>query len=455
MVYEKDLGPKTLDGVKTMERFNPDLSRTPVSKEVDWPTFRANEETRAPNSILEIPALRVELPGQMKLSLLILACALFGIGQSTDQSSTAPVDEYHRTLRALNQYRALAAEDDGALLQAIETPLESGDHYADTPRLIRLLARIGDLSADWVPGDPELYDGELVEAVKRFQSRHGLKPDGRIGAATLEQLNTPLSVRVRQLELALERWRRRPYDPARPAIVLNLPEFRLRAFGGATAAGSDPELEMKVVVGEAPDHKSPILRSQLETVTFLPYWNVPSSIQRVELLPEIEQDRSWVSANRFEMIAPNGEVAGGGRVSDDMLSELGKGRLQLRQKPGPKNTLGLVKFAFPNEYGVYMHDTSARWLFDRERRDLSHGCIRVEKPEDLAEWVLRESGWSRDRVVEAMQGTEPISIKVKRPIQIVMMYATAVVMSNGEVHFFPDIYGEDAVLEKELAARHR
>jgi murein L,D-transpeptidase YcbB/YkuD len=237
---------------------------------------------------------------------------------------------------------------------------------------------------------------------------------------------------------------------------LNIPEFRLRAFGGAKAAGRDPELEMKVVVGEAPEHKSPILRSQLETVIFLPYWNVPASIQRIELVPEIEQDRSWVSANHFEMVTRQGEVAGDGRVSDDMLSELGKGKLQLRQKPGPKNTLGLVKFVFPNEYGVYMHDTSARWLFDRERRDLSHGCVRVENPEDLADWVLRgQSGWSRDRVVEAMQGTESISVKVKRPIQVVLMYATAVVMSNGEVHFFRDIYGEDQVLEKELVAQRK
>jgi murein L,D-transpeptidase YcbB/YkuD len=193
-----------------------------------------------------------------------------------------------------------------------------------------------------------LYEGELVTAVKRFQSRHGLVPNGRMDTTTLEQLNTPLRARVRQLELALERWRRRPYDPARPAIVLNLPEFRLRTFGGANAAGHDPELEMKVVVGEAPDHKSPILRSQLETVIFLPYWNVPASIQRIELLPEIKQDRSWVSANRFEMVTRQGEVVGDGRVSDDMLSELGTGKLQLRQKPGPKNTLGLVKFMFPN-----------------------------------------------------------------------------------------------------------
>jgi murein L,D-transpeptidase YcbB/YkuD len=366
------------------------------------------------------------------------------------------MDEYERTLRALNQYRVLAAEDDGALLQATEEPVEPGDHYAGIPRLVRLLVRTGDLPAGRVPDDSELYEDELVAAVKRFQSRHGLDPDGRIDTTTLEQLNTPLRVRVRQLELALERWRRRPYDPARPAIVLNLPEFRLRAFAGANAAGRDPELEMKVVVGEAPDHKSPILRSQLETVIFLPYWNVPTSIQRIELLPEIEQDRSWVAANRFEMVTPRGEVSGERRVSDDMLSELGTGKLRLRQKPGSQNTLGLVKFVFPNEYGVYMHDTSARWLFDRERRDFSHGCIRVEKPEELAGWILRgQSGWSQDRVVEAMQGTESIAVRVRRPIQLVLMYATAVVMSNGEVHFFRDIYGEDQALEKELAAQRK
>lgn len=356
----------------------------------------------------------------------------------------------------MSRYRALASEDDGSILPATEEPVEPGEAYADAPRLIRLLSLIGDLPEGTVPADSALYEGELVEAVKKFQSRHGLEADGRIDTKTLEQLNTPLRVRVRQLELALERYRRRTYDPARPTIILNLPEFRLRAFDGTKARGSGPELEMNVVVGEAPEHKSPLLLSQLEMVIFRPYWTVPPSIQHNELLPEIRQDPSWILANNFELLTPEGEVAGARRVSEDMLSKLGTGKLQLRQKPGPKNTLGLVKFTFPNEYGIYMHDTSARWLFAQARRDLSHGCIRVEKPEDLAEWILREqSGWSRDRIVEAMQGTESHSVKVKRPIQLVLMYATASVMPNGEVHFFEDIYGEDAVLEKELAARRK
>jgi murein L,D-transpeptidase YcbB/YkuD len=365
-----------------------------------------------------------------------------------------PMDEYERTLRALNQYRVLAAEDDGELLPVTENPVEPGDYYAGVPRLIRLLSRIGDLPAGAVSADSGLYQGTLVEAVKRFQSRHGIEPNGRIDTTTLDQLNTPLGFRVRQLELALERWRRHPYYRDRPAIVLNLPEFRLRAFGGANAAGHGPELDMKVVVGQAPEHKTPVLLSQLEIVIFRPYWTVPASIQRNELLPEIRRDPSWVSANNFELVTPQGEVVGDRTVSEHILSELATGELLLRQKPGPKNTLGLVKLVFPNEYGIYMHDTSAKWLFAPERRDFSHGCIRLEKPEDLAEWVLRQqSGWSRDRIVAAIQGTESISVKVKRPIQVVTMYSTAVVMENDEVHFFQDIYGEDAALEKELAAQ--
>ena len=167
-------------------------------------------------------------------------------------------------------------------------------------------------------------------------TRHGLEPDGRIDTATLDQLNTPLRVRVRQLELALERWRRHPYNPARPAIVLNLPEFRLRAFDGANGAGHDPELDMKVVVGQAPERRTPSLHSRLEMVIFRPYCNVPASIQRDELLPEIMRDPSWISANNFELITLNGAVVGDRTVSEQMLSELRTGELLLRQNRGQR-----------------------------------------------------------------------------------------------------------------------
>jgi murein L,D-transpeptidase YcbB/YkuD len=355
------------------------------------------------------------------------------------------MDEYQRTQQALEQYRTLAAEDDGAFLPETGIPVAPGDSYEGIPRLIRLLRRLGDLPADAVRSN--VYRGQLVTAVKHFQRRHGLAPNGRIDKATLTQLNTPLEFRVHQLELALERWRRRPYDPSGPAIVLNLPEFRLRAFG----AGNQLELEMKIVVGQAPDRQTPLLTSQVATVIFRPYWNVPISIQRDELVPQIMKDRSYLAANHLEVVTPQGDVVQD-PVSEDAMAQLRSGTLGLRQTPGPGNVLGLVKFLFPNAYGVYMHSTSAPGLFAHSRRDFSHGCVRVERAEDLAEWVLRgEAGWSRDRIRKAMRGSESVIVNLKRPIQVVTMYVTAMVLASGEVHFFEDIYGEDAALEKELA----
>jgi len=358
-------------------------------------------------------------------------------------------DEYQRTQIALKQYRVLAAEDDGETLPATRKPVEPGALYAGVPRLRRLLALVGDLPEDAAFAKSDLYDTGLVAAVKRFQTRHGLEPDGRLGKGTLGQLNTPLSFRVRQLELALERWRRLSYDPSRPAIVLNLPDFRLRAFD----PGHRPALDMKIVIGRANKLETPLFSSELDTVLFRPYWNVPLSIQRKELLPLIKRDPSYITKNDFELVTPKGVVVAQEAVSDTLLAQLRSGKLHLRQMRGPKNALGLVKFVFPNEYDVYMHDTPAKSLFARARRDFSHGCIRLENAQDLAEWVLREeSGWRQDRIVAAMQETESNSVKLTRPIPVMTIYVTAVVLENGEVHFFDDIYGEDAALEKELAA---
>jgi murein L,D-transpeptidase YcbB/YkuD len=379
------------------------------------------------------------------LGLVTMASVCSLRAQVADGSTS---DEYQRTLSALEHYRVLASGDDGAILPATKKPVEPGGRYAGIPRLIDLLTRIGDLPAETRPADSDLYDRVLVAAVKRFQTRHGLEPDGRLGKGTLAQLNTPLSFRVRQLELALERWRRLPYDPSRPAIVLNLPEFRLRAFD----AGHQPTLEMKIIIGQAHKLETPILSSEIDTVLFRPYWNVPFSIQRKELVPHIKRDPSYISKNDFELVTPKGAVVPQDAVSDTLLAQLRSGKLHLRQRRGPKNSLGLVKFVFPNEYDVYMHDTPAKALFSRARRDFSHGCMRLENAQGLAEWVLREeSGWRQDRIVAAMQGTESVSVKLTRLIPVMTIYVTAVVADNGEVHFFEDIYGQDAALEQELA----
>jgi len=288
--------------------------------------------------------------------------------------------------------------------------------------------------------------------VKRFQGRHGLDPDGRIGNATVAALNVPLSRRVRQLQLTLERWRWAPHSFQRPPVVVNIPEFKLRALNGAYQT----ELEMKVVVGKAFHHQTPVFSEDMKYVIFRPYWDVPSSIQRAEIVPKLEQDRSYLLANHFEVVTADDRVVSAGEIDDRLMARLSSGELRVRQVPGPENSLGLVKFLFPNGFDVYLHGTPATELFLRSRRDFSHGCIRVEKPVELAEWVLRgQPEWTRERILEAMNGDRTIKVVLNRPIPVLIVYVTAVVLNSGEVRFFDDIYGEDVALENLLTKRRQ
>jgi murein L,D-transpeptidase YcbB/YkuD len=348
-----------------------------------------------------------------------------------------PFEGYWRTEKALAEYMALAREDDGELLPATKKPVEPGNLYPGVTRLERLLRLLGDFR----PNDT------LVDALKRFQIRHGLDPDGRLGKATLKQLNTPLAQRVRQLQLVLERWRWVPHSFPRPPIVVNIPEFRLRAYDDRYQA----ELEMKVVVGKAYRHKTPVFSNEMTHVIFRPYWDVPLSIQRAELVPKIAKDPAYLAENDYEIVDSRRQVVPSAVVTPDMLARLRSGKLFIRQIPGDKNALGDVKFLFPNEYNVYLHGTPAKSLFLKSRRDFSYGCIRVEKPEELAQWVLRGlPGWDMDCIREAENGTASQRVNLDKPIPVLIVYGTAVVREGGEVFFFDDIYGHDAALEQTL-----
>src|SRR5665213_3082125 len=364
------------------------------------------------------------------------------------QGIEPPYEGYRRTQQALLRYMAMAREDSGGPLPVTKKTVEPGSSYEGAARLADLLWRLGDLPADAaMPGDSKRYQGALVDAVKRFQLRHGLDTDGRLGKATFRQLNTPLSRRVEQLRLTLERWRWVPHSFPRPPIVVNIPGFVLRAANDSYQT----ELAMKVVVGKAYGHQTPVFAAEMNQVVFRPYWNVPLSIQRAELVPKIAGDAGYLARNHFEVVTPRDTVVSKGVVDRTMLEQLRTGKLQMRQVPGPENSLGLVAFRFPNEYDVYLHGTPAATLFSKSRRDFSHGCIRAQKPQELAEWVLRnQSGWTPERIAEAMQGTKTVSVKLSQPIPVLIVYATAVVLENGEVRFFEDIYGQDAKLEEML-----
>ena len=361
-----------------------------------------------------------------------------------------PFAGYKRTQQALENYVALARQDDGEQLPVPPKPLEPGASYAGVPRLTRLLRLVGDLPADAsVPDGSNVYAAPLVTAVERFQKRHGLAPDGRLGPQTLKQLNTPLSFRVEQLRLTLERWRWVPYQFPQPPIVVNIPEFRLRAYDNAGKVG----LASNVIVGKAYRHETPVFERDMKFVVFRPYWNVPPSIRRSEIVPAIAKDRNYVANKGYEVTTAQGAVVATGLISDDILQQLRAGKLEVRQKPGPSNALGLVKLMFPNEYNVYLHSTPAQTLFAQSRRDFSHGCIRVEKAAELAAWVLRDKPeWTLERVRNAMQsGSDNRQINLTKPVPVLILYGTAVVDEQEQVHFFDDIYGYDSALEKVLA----
>jgi murein L,D-transpeptidase YcbB/YkuD len=360
-----------------------------------------------------------------------------------------PYPGYKRTIQALHTYVELEKKDDGEQLQPVKKAIAPGDPYAGVPRLTRLLRLVGDLPVDAnVPADQAIYQGALVEAVKNFQRRLGRDPNGRIDAQTLADLNVPLSRRVRQMQLTLERWRWLPTSYQKAPIVANIPEFRLRAYDKDFKIG----VTMNVVVGKAYGHDTPVFTETMKYVVFRPYWDVPYSITRAEMIPHILKDPDYLAKKDFEVVDSKQNVVSSGTVTPEVLSQLRAGKLFVRQKPGPKNALGLAKFLFPNSYNVYMHDTPATEFFAKSRRDFSHGCIRLERPADLAGWVLRDNpGWTPERIRAAMNGSTTQQVNLAHPIPVLIVYATVIVLEDGVVHFYDDIYGHDASLEKVLA----
>jgi murein L,D-transpeptidase YcbB/YkuD len=360
-----------------------------------------------------------------------------------------PYPGYRRTISALHTYMQLAKQDDGEQLPPAKKAIAPGDAYPGVPRLTRLLRLVGDLPVDAnIPADSPAYDGALVDAVKNFQGRHGRNPNGRIDAQTLADLNVPLSRRVEQMQWTLERWRWLPDSYQKAPIVANIPEFRLRAYDKDFNIG----VTMKVVVGKSFGHNTPVFSNTMQYVVFRPYWEVPPSIIRAELIPHIVKDPNYLAAKGFEVVDARQKVISAGAVTSDVLEQLRAGKLYVRQIPGPKNSLGLVKFLFPNSYNVYMHDTPATEFFAQSRRDFSHGCIRLEKPADLAAWVLRDNpGWTPERIRASMNGSAPQQVNLTHPIAVLIVYATVIVLDDGLVHFYDDIYRQDIALQQVLA----
>ena len=370
------------------------------------------------------------------------------------QTLEPPFLGYRKMLALLPVYEEYAKQQgDGPMLPVITKTVRPGQPYAGVVRLGRFLQGIGDIPAG-AQLDPNttIYDGVLVDGVKHYQDRHGETPTGNLDARTINELNTPPEVRIRQIKLTLERWRWIPHSFPQPPVVVNLPEYRVRAMNpDGTVA-----FYKNVIIGKAYGHKSPVFEKEIQYVVFRPYWDVTPSIQRNEIVPHIQKDPNYIAKHNFEVVTPEGVVVTDNRVSPEVLEGIRSLHLMVRQKPGDTNSLGLVKIIFPNPDNVYLHGTDAPELFSQDVRDFSHGCIRVEKPEDLVAWVLRNNpGWDLERVKATMNGEKNnLQVNLVTRIPVLIVYGTATVNEENRIRFFDDIYGYDAELEKALAAEH-
>lgn len=369
-----------------------------------------------------------------------------------DQAVKAATPQFplYRGLRPwLARFRTLERDPawSGALPPLPAAKLEPGGGYAGVAKLTARLVSLGDLPQGFMA--PERYQGLLVDGVKQFQQRHGLTPDGVIGKSTFEQLNVSPAARVEQIALTMERLRWTPLMADKRMLVVNLPEFELR---GLEVDGSQVKvpLQMNVIVGKALNTKTPMFDEQMRMIEFSPYWNVPPSIARSETVPKLRRDPGYFDRQGFEIVTRSGEVVT--QLSDAQLSAVQRGEARIRQRPGAQNALGDIKFIFPNNDNIYMHHTPSVGLFQRDRRDFSHGCIRVENPVALARFVLQdEPEWTQEKIREAMENGKSRTIRLKSPVMVVIAYGTAIVKQRGgPIYFYADIYGHDRQLQMAL-----
>lgn len=337
---------------------------------------------------------------------------------------------YGQLREALHRYRRLA-------LQADPEPVPPGPKLRTGDRGERVAALRARLAAAAVadaaesareilpaPESPDLFSASLAEAVHRFQERHGLEPDGVVGASTLAELNQKAAGHIRQIEVNLERWRWLPHDLGKRYVLVNIAAFRLDAVEDGKTA-----LRMRVIVGK-PYTRTPLFSSALKSVLLNPSWYVPVKIAVQEILPKARKDPSYLQREDYEVLSGT----------------------RLRQRPGPHNALGRFKFVFPNRFDVYLHDTPAPALFSRTVRTFSHGCIRIEKPFDLAVWVLRDDPrWTADAIRAGIDAAKERSVPLPQPIPVHVAYWTAWVDDDdGALRLGRDVYQRDAQLARLL-----
>ena len=351
-----------------------------------------------------------------------------------------PKHRFYRSLKeVLARYREIEAAGGWPSFPAGES-IEAGASDPRVPQLRRHLAIVGDFTGD-AHDTSQVYDDELVKAVKLFQHRHGLPETGLVGSQTTAALNVPVSKRVDQIRLSLERGRWVLHDLPDMFIVANIAAFRVYFI-----RDGEPIWESRTQVGRL-YRKTPMFKADLEYVQFNPTWTIPPGILSNDVLPRLREDTSYLTERNMRVIDRNGREVDPNSV--DWSAYTGRNLpYRIVQAPGPRNSLGMVKFIFPNPYAVFLHDTPSRARFDRSVRTFSSGCVRVENPFELVELLLDdESQWSASQIQSAVDSKETKTVFTDE-IAVLLMYWTAEVGLDGHIHFYTDVYERDgAVLD--------
>lgn len=386
-----------------------------------------------------IPRENKEIEWDVKRNKIKLHKALMTVlGERESKYSYASFSplhpEYSRLKSALAAYRKIQAEGGWPKISA-SAKLKQGEASPLVPALRKRLGLSG--------GTDSVYSADVFNAVKQFQNDQGLKPDGALGAETVRIMNIPVEERVRQIILNMERWRWIPKSFEPDYLLVNIPEYKLHVI----EKGKE-KLTMNVIVGKTLN-STPIFSDKLETVVLSPYWNVPVSIIQKELAPKLAGNPSYLDHLDMEVVNAKGEQVSPSSINWGSVDE-SNWKYILRRRPGPKNDLGDVKFIFPNTNDIYLHDTPHDELFSQAKRGFSHGCVRVEKPIDLAEYLLRNSGgWSRSQILSTIAERKEKHVKLKEVLPVYLVYFTAWADDNGQVHFRDDIYGHDKTLAQQ------
>ncbi len=363
-------------------------------------------------------------------------------------SNLAPKHRHYLALKsALKHYRSIAEKSGWPEFSAGATlhPLGSDTRV---PVLSQLLYITGDLTK-LSGSEQQIYTTELVEAVKRFQERHSLKTDGIIGKETTRALSLPVARLIQQILINMERWRWTEHKLGSKYVLVDIAGFTLQGV-----VNNVTQLEMRVIVGKL-RHETPIFSDSIKYIEFNPFWNITPSIARNEMLSDLRDDNKYLTSKHIKLFSSwqaDAEELNPEMINWDEVSRKEISRFKLRQEPGPWNALGVVKFVFPNKYSIYLHDTPLPSLFEKTDRAFSHGCIRLSEPIQLAEFLLQsnDAKWTEKRILQVVENKKRKVVSLHTPIPVHLVYQTAWVAKDGNLHFSKDLYGRDRKLMEAL-----